>query len=113
MCLRGHCSSNYSPSTSILIWPTPRVAWSLVALFDCWYFQLSSTLTPSTGDRGKGSPSSPGKKARSNFLGHFQAILHSWEYPIQSICKFPVADEFQSKSQNTSGHQDQSLIAQL
>ena len=31
-------------------------------MFDCWYFQLSSTLTPSTGGGGKGSPSSPGKK---------------------------------------------------
>ena len=44
----------------ILIWPTQRVSWSLVALFDCWYFQLSSTLTPSAGGGGKGSPSSPG-----------------------------------------------------
>ena len=58
MCLRGHRSSNHSPLTSKLIWPTPRVTWSLVALFDCWYFQLSSTLTPTTGSGGKGSPSS-------------------------------------------------------
>ena len=28
-------------------WPTPRVAWSLAALTDCWYSQLSSTLQPS------------------------------------------------------------------
>ena len=30
-----------------------------------WYFQLSSTLTPSAGGGGKGSPSSPGKKVNS------------------------------------------------
>ena len=46
----------------ILIWPTPRVAWNLAALFDCWYFQLSCTLTHSAGGGGKSSPSSPGKK---------------------------------------------------
>ena len=38
--------------------PTPRVTWSLLALFDCWYFQLSSTVIPSVGGGGKGSPSS-------------------------------------------------------
>ena len=51
----------------MLIWPTPRVAWSLAALFDCWYFQLSSTLTPSAGGGGKGSPSSPGKKNKKTY----------------------------------------------
>ena len=68
MCLSGHRSSNRSPSTSILIWPTPRVTWSLVALFDCWYFQLFSTLTPSAGGGGKGSPSIPGQKREKNLI---------------------------------------------
>jgi len=49
-----------------LIWPTPRVAWSQVALTECWYSQLSSTLTPSAGGGGKGSPSSPGNKIKKN-----------------------------------------------
>ena len=64
MCLRGHRSSNRGPLTSKLIWPAPRVAWSLVA---CRYFQLSSTLIPSAGGSGKGSPSSPGKKRRRSY----------------------------------------------
>ena len=50
-----------SQSINVLIWPTTRVAWSLVALFDYWYFQLSSTLTPSAGSGGKGSPSNQEK----------------------------------------------------
>ena len=55
-----HCES--VSKQPILIWPTPRVAWNLAALFNCWYFQLSSTLTPNAGGGGKGSPSSPGEK---------------------------------------------------
>jgi len=32
------------------------VTWSQVALTECWYSQLSSTLTPSAGGGGKGNP---------------------------------------------------------
>ena len=35
-----------------------RNLYNLVTLFDCWYFQLSSTVTPSAGHGGKGSPCS-------------------------------------------------------
>jgi len=31
---------------------TLRVTWSQVALFDCWYYQLSKTITPSVGGDG-------------------------------------------------------------
>ena len=45
----------------MLICPAPRVTLILAALSECWFFQLSSTLTVSAGGGGKGSPSSPGK----------------------------------------------------
>jgi len=42
-----------------------------VALTECWYSQLSSTLTPSAGGGGKGSPSSPGKTVYTVLTVHF------------------------------------------
>jgi len=61
MCLRGHALQRdvqlQQISTNIdLAYCTLRIAWSLVALTDCWYSQLSNT---SAGGGGKGSPSSP------------------------------------------------------
>jgi len=52
-------------------------------LTDCWYSQLSSTLTPSAGGGGKGSPSSPGKKNDdySSYMPSFNQFLPA-VYPV-------------------------------
>ena len=61
MCLRGHRSLVGRPSTTNIDLAYSEGRLESAALFDCWYFQLSSTLTPSAGGGGKGSPSSPEK----------------------------------------------------
>ena len=60
MCLRGHRSSNHRPITLDIDLVYSKGRLESVALFDCRSFQLSSTLTPSAGSGGKGSPSSLG-----------------------------------------------------
>jgi len=52
-----------------------------VALNECWYSQLSSTLTPSAGGGGKGSPSSPGKKKEFKELVQKEFFLSSYFPP--------------------------------
>jgi len=53
-----------------------------VALTEGWYSQLSSTLTPSAGGGGEGSPSSPGKKIFEIYeIFHLHAVM-----VIYSMC---------------------------
>ena len=74
MCLRGHRSSVGRPSTTNI-----DLAYSEGHLESggLVYFQLSSTLTPSAGGGGKGSPSSQGKKVTSlvSLLFFLQSLI--------------------------------------